>query len=63
MKEKELERINSELFAAFDPDDEAWLVGGSKTITCGVSNTPSGPDYWFDLDFPELEQITSSPQG
>jgi hypothetical protein len=63
MKEKELERLNSELFGAFDPEDESWLVGGSKTITMGQTATPNGPDIWMDLDFPEIEQTGSIPQG
>ena len=61
MKEKDieggqLEKLSNELFGAFDPHDEAWLVGGSKTITMGQTATPNGPDVWMDLDFPELQQ-------
>lgn len=56
MKETELERINDELFGAFDPDDESWLVGGSYTITGGVTYSPEGPDAWRDLDISITEQ-------
>ena len=52
----ELERIEDELFGAFDPNDETWMIGGSYTITGGVTYTPSGMDTWHDLDFPVLEQ-------
>jgi hypothetical protein len=63
MKEKdiinsvELERINSELFGSFDPEDESWIVGGSKTVSGSVTFTPSGPDGGGDVDlvFAELE--------
>ena len=46
MKEKdiingeELEKINSELFGSFDPEDESWLVGGSKTSTSWITYSP-----------------------
>ncbi len=63
MKEKdiinseELERINSELFGSFDPEDESWIVGGSKTVSGSVTFTPNGPDGGgdFDLVFAEME--------
>ena len=61
MKEKDnkgeqLEKLSNELFGAFDPQDEAWLVGGSKTITMGqtASAEPTNSDIWVDLDFPEF---------
>ena len=53
---KELERIESELFGSFDPNDETWMIGGSYTVTGGVTYSPEGPDAWRDLDFPVLEQ-------
>ena len=64
MKEKnlinseELETINSELFGSFDPEDEAWIVGGSKTLSGSVTFTPNGPDGGGDVDlvFAELEE-------
>ena len=64
MKEKdiingeELEKINHELFGAFNPDDESWIVGGSKTVTSVMSWSPSGvSDAMIDYDwnFAELE--------
>jgi len=57
MKEKdiingeELERINNELFGSFDPEDELWIVGGSKTGTSSVTYTPTGPDGGVDFDW------------
>jgi len=58
MKEKDttkLERIDDELFTPLDPGEEAWMIGGSKTITGGVTYSPSGPDAWADMDFGELK--------
>lgn len=68
MKEKdiinteELERINSELFGSFDPEDESWIVGGSKTVSGSVTFTPNGPDGGADVDFvfAELESANQS---
>jgi hypothetical protein len=56
MKEKdtnseELERINSELFASFNPEDEMWIVGGSSSLTSRVTFTPTGPDAAADFDW------------
>jgi len=66
MKEKdiingeELERINSELFSSFDPEDEAWIVGGSKTTSSSVTYTPAGGDAGADFDavFAEMEEAS-----
>lgn len=64
MKEKDiikgdqLEKINNDLFGAFNPDDESWIVGGSKTVTSVMSWSPSGvSDAMIDYDwnFAELE--------
>ena len=68
MKEKdiingeELETINSELFGAFDPEDESWIVGGSKSISGSATYTPNGPDGGVDFDwvFAELESEVNS---
>ena len=67
MKEKdiingeELERINSELFGPFDPEDESWIVGGSRiTNTAVATYSPSGPDGMFDLDFFETTESPAS---
>jgi len=68
MKEKnlinseELETINSELFGSFDPEDESWIVGGSKTVSGSVTFTPNGPDGGADVDFvfAELESEIQS---
>lgn len=46
----ELERINSELFGSFDPEDETWIVGGGGSITSHMTLTPSGYDYGYDYD-------------
>jgi len=57
IKGKELERINSELFGAFDPQDTSWIGGGeTKTITDMPTFTPTGSDLNMDIewDFPQL---------
>lgn len=58
MKSEELEKINSELFGSFDPEDESWIVGGSKSVTGSATYTPSGPDGTVDFDwvFAEMEE-------
>jgi hypothetical protein len=55
IKGEELERIDDELFSSFPPEDESWMVGGSKTITAVATYSPNGPDGMFDLDFWEFE--------
>jgi hypothetical protein len=47
----EVDRIDDELFSSFDPEDELWMVGGSKTHTMGLTNTSSEPDYYADYDW------------
>jgi hypothetical protein len=47
---EELEGLNNNLFRSFDPDDENWIVGGSKTITGGPTGSPDSPDAWVDMD-------------
>jgi len=49
---KSLESINSELFNAFNPEDELWVVGGSKSVSGSgsVTSTPNGPDGGGDVD-------------
>ena len=54
---EQLEEINGELFGSFDPDDESWIVGGSKTITAMATNTPNGYDAWYDLDWSDVPEI------
>jgi hypothetical protein len=57
MKEKEIknaegiENLESELFGSFDPEDELWIVGGSKTITDMYTFTPTGPDTVLDIEY------------
>ena len=57
MKEKdtingeELERINSELFASFNPEDELWIVGGSTTFTWYATYMPDRADVGADFDY------------
>ena len=57
MKEKdiingeELERINSELFGSFDPEEESWIVGGAATGSGSATYTPAGFDAGGDVDF------------
>jgi hypothetical protein len=46
----ELERLNSDLFSSFDPEDEMWLVGGSRSITLGLTGSPAAPDFIYDVD-------------
>lgn len=60
---KELERINDELFSSFDPEDESWIVGGSKTVTTMLSYGPGGVvDHALDYDvvFSEIEQVNQA---
>ncbi len=61
MKEKELERIDNELFGSFDPGDEAWIVGGSKSLTTVYSFGPDGVvDHALDFDWADLEAQQNS---
>ena len=57
---EELERINDELFCSFDPEDESWLVGGSKTSTSWITYSPCCVDAAFDADinFAEIEDAS-----
>ncbi len=52
---QKLERLNSDLFRSFDPEDEPWIGGGSKTVTGGLTCTPEGLDQWRDLDWWPVE--------
>lgn len=67
MKEKdiingeELERINSELFGSFDPEDESWIAGGSKTITSYITYSPCCVDASYDYDISFVELDTDAP--
>ena len=55
---EKLERLNSDLFRWFDPEDETWIVGGgSKTVTGGPTGTPDAPDAWLDLDWTPVETL------
>jgi hypothetical protein len=68
MKEKDiingedLERINDELFSSFDPEDESWIAGGSKTSTSWITYSPCCVDAAFDCDwnFGEIEQVNQA---
>jgi len=58
MKEKdiinsvELERLDHERFRSFDPENELWIVGGSKTTTMGPTGRPDEwLDAWVDYDW------------
>jgi len=57
MKEKDtsngeqLDKIESELFGTFDPQDELWIVGGSTTSTAMSTYTPTGVDAYIDMDY------------
>ena len=58
IKGEGLEKINDELFGAFNPEDELWIVGGSTTVTSVMSWSPSGvSDAMIDYDwnFAEME--------
>jgi hypothetical protein len=57
---EELETINSELFGSFDPEDESWIVGGSKSVTGSGTFTPNGPDGTVDFDFVFAEMEEAS---
>jgi hypothetical protein len=59
---EEPERINSEVFGSFHPDDESWLVGGSRdTFTSSLTFTPSGSDGAMDYDWiVEIEEANGS---
>lgn len=50
LKGEELEKINHELFGAFDPEDEPWIGGDKITKTVMVTCSPDGSDLSFDLD-------------
>jgi hypothetical protein len=52
---QKLERLNSDLFRSFDPEDEPWIGGGSKTVTGGPTGTPDSPDAWLDMDWFPVE--------
>jgi hypothetical protein len=60
IKAEELEKINDELFCSFDPEDESWLVGGSKTSTTLITYSPCCVDAAFDTDinFAEIEDAS-----
>lgn len=58
-KAEELERINNELFGAFDPEDESWIGGMAQCLTVAPTFTPTGLDTETDYDFPEIEGISS----
>lgn len=46
-----LESINDELFTAFNPDEELWIVGGNKSVSGSGGTTGSGGDVSGDGDF------------
>ena len=54
---KELEKINNELFASFEPEDESWIGGGTKTVTSWITYSPCCVDAAvdYDVNFGELE--------
>jgi hypothetical protein len=53
---KDLERLDSDLFRSFDPEEESWIVGGSKSITTMYSFGPDGVvDHALDVDWLPLE--------
>jgi hypothetical protein len=52
---EQLESLDSDLFRSFDPEEEMWLVGGSKTITAMATATPDGWDFWADMDYWPVE--------
>jgi hypothetical protein len=52
---EELESINGDLFHPFDPEDETWIVGGSKSITTSITYTPNSYDGLFDVDYESVE--------
>ncbi len=55
-KAEELETIDNQMFGAFDPEDESWIVGGSRiTNTAIYTYSPNGSDAMLDLDFWELD--------
>lgn len=57
IKGKELERMNEELFGAFDPGDESLIGGGWNTITSSVTFSGNSFDHAADIDwtFEELK--------
>jgi hypothetical protein len=48
---KELERLDSDVFRPFDPEDESWVVGGSRSITTVITYTPGAYDVLYDFDY------------
>lgn len=52
MKFEELESISGELFSELDLDDQQYLVGqATKTAGCVATQSPSGMDYYVDMDY------------
>jgi hypothetical protein len=53
------ESINSELFNSFNPEEELWVVGGSKSvsssseITASPDTTDINPDVRIDWVYDE----------
>ena len=57
IKSEELESINHERFGSFNPGDEPWIVGGSKTTSVSYSFVPEGTvdhalENWSRQTFP-----------
>jgi len=46
MEANMIESIDKELFETFNPDEELWIVGGSKTKSC--TGSQSGSDFDYD---------------
>jgi len=46
MEANMIESIDNELFETFNPDEELWIVGGSKTKS--YTGSQSGSDFDYD---------------
>jgi hypothetical protein len=47
MEANMIESINNELFETFNPDEELWIVGGSKSVSgCGSAGGGDGDFDW-----------------
>lgn len=56
-----LECIDSTLFASFNPQNEAWNVGGGTTlITIGQTGSTQAPDFVYDAAPDDGPDMTSA---
>ena len=56
---EELKKIDPELFCTFDPEDETWIAGGTKTITDMVTYSGGHSDLVADFEIVFEAESTS----